>query len=191
MTLHWLSPLAVKAYKASSLSLDDVWGLSCHEASEINFQRWGNCDTAEVCLRKVTWIAQKIIRRWNTVFPENYLRHKKQARKMFVQRWGYTIWGGNYEIPCWPHSLVVNANPTTCCAWKRCSNMHNTLRNMFNRTSEGPISNQSGLTQNSNMNKSFYLTSLTPYAKEKLYAVQISGCRGRYRTRQVMWGYLL
>lgn len=39
MTLHWLSPLAVKAYKTSSLSLDDVWGLSCHEASEINCQR--------------------------------------------------------------------------------------------------------------------------------------------------------
>ncbi|XP_024918854.1 multidrug resistance-associated protein 5 isoform X3 [Cynoglossus semilaevis] len=39
MTLHWLSPLARKAYKASSLSLDDVWGLSCHEASEINCQR--------------------------------------------------------------------------------------------------------------------------------------------------------
>uniref|UniRef100_A0A8C2XHS4 ATP-binding cassette sub-family C member 5 n=1 Tax=Cyclopterus lumpus TaxID=8103 RepID=A0A8C2XHS4_CYCLU len=31
MTLHWLSPLALKAYKASSLSIDDVWGLSCHE----------------------------------------------------------------------------------------------------------------------------------------------------------------
>lgn len=40
MTLHWLSPLALKAYKASSLSIDDVWGLSCHEASETNCQRW-------------------------------------------------------------------------------------------------------------------------------------------------------
>uniref|UniRef100_A0AAQ6AM37 ATP-binding cassette sub-family C member 5 n=1 Tax=Amphiprion ocellaris TaxID=80972 RepID=A0AAQ6AM37_AMPOC len=39
MTLHWLSPLALKAYKASSLSIDDVWGLSCHEASAINCQR--------------------------------------------------------------------------------------------------------------------------------------------------------
>uniref|UniRef100_A0A3B4Z514 Multidrug resistance-associated protein 5-like n=1 Tax=Stegastes partitus TaxID=144197 RepID=A0A3B4Z514_9TELE len=39
MTLHWLSPLALKAYKASSLSIDDVWGLSCHEASTINCQR--------------------------------------------------------------------------------------------------------------------------------------------------------
>lgn len=39
MTLHWLSPLALKAYRASSLSIDDVWGLSCHEASEINCQR--------------------------------------------------------------------------------------------------------------------------------------------------------
>uniref|UniRef100_A0AAX7V9M8 Uncharacterized protein n=1 Tax=Astatotilapia calliptera TaxID=8154 RepID=A0AAX7V9M8_ASTCA len=39
MTLHWLSPLAVKAYKASSLSIDDVWGLSCHEASAVNCQR--------------------------------------------------------------------------------------------------------------------------------------------------------
>lgn len=46
MTLHWLSPLARKAYKASSLSLDDVWGLSCHEASEINCQRWGHRCTA-------------------------------------------------------------------------------------------------------------------------------------------------
>ncbi|KAM4621218.1 ATP-binding cassette sub-family C member 5 [Polymixia lowei] len=39
MTLHWLTPLALKAYKASSLGIDDVWGLSCHEASEINCQR--------------------------------------------------------------------------------------------------------------------------------------------------------
>lgn len=39
MTLHWLSPLAVKAYKTSSLSIDDVWGLSCHEASAVNCQR--------------------------------------------------------------------------------------------------------------------------------------------------------
>lgn len=54
MTLHWLSPLAVKAYKASSLSIDDVWGLSCHEASAVNCQRWGNCAKAEVCLMKGT-----------------------------------------------------------------------------------------------------------------------------------------
>ncbi|KAL6117526.1 abcc5 [Pungitius sinensis] len=39
MTLHWLTPLALKAYRASSLAIDDVWGLSCHEASEINCQR--------------------------------------------------------------------------------------------------------------------------------------------------------
>ncbi|XP_061690972.1 ATP-binding cassette sub-family C member 5 isoform X1 [Syngnathoides biaculeatus] len=39
MTLHWLSPLALRAYKTSSLSIDDVWGLSCHEASEVNCQR--------------------------------------------------------------------------------------------------------------------------------------------------------
>ncbi|XP_077434312.1 ATP-binding cassette sub-family C member 5 [Vanacampus margaritifer] len=39
MTLHWLSPLAVRAYKTSSLSINDVWGLSCHEASEVNCQR--------------------------------------------------------------------------------------------------------------------------------------------------------
>ncbi|KAF7657887.1 hypothetical protein LDENG_00020780 [Lucifuga dentata] len=39
MTLQWLSPLAVKAYKSSSLSIGDVWGLSCHEASEVNCQR--------------------------------------------------------------------------------------------------------------------------------------------------------
>lgn len=39
MTLHWLSPLALKAYKVSSLTIDDVWGLSCHEASGVNCQR--------------------------------------------------------------------------------------------------------------------------------------------------------
>ncbi|XP_077465441.1 ATP-binding cassette sub-family C member 5 [Stigmatopora argus] len=39
MTLHWLSPLALRAYKTSNLSIDDVWGLSCHEASEVNCQR--------------------------------------------------------------------------------------------------------------------------------------------------------
>ncbi|XP_075867976.1 ATP-binding cassette sub-family C member 5 [Nelusetta ayraudi] len=39
MTLHWLSPLALKAYRTSSLSIDDVWGLSCHEASEVNCHR--------------------------------------------------------------------------------------------------------------------------------------------------------
>ncbi|KAM6953651.1 ATP-binding cassette sub-family C member 5 [Aplochiton taeniatus] len=39
MTLHWLSPLALRAYKMSSLSIEDVWGLSCHEASETNSQR--------------------------------------------------------------------------------------------------------------------------------------------------------
>lgn len=39
MTLHWLSPLALRAYKASSLSIHDVWGLSCHEASEPNCER--------------------------------------------------------------------------------------------------------------------------------------------------------
>ncbi|KAI2656710.1 Multidrug resistance-associated protein 5 [Labeo rohita] len=39
MTLQWLSPLAWKAHKASSLKMEDVWGLSCHEASETNCQR--------------------------------------------------------------------------------------------------------------------------------------------------------
>ncbi|XP_053092755.1 ATP-binding cassette sub-family C member 5 [Pangasianodon hypophthalmus] len=39
MTLHWLSPLAWKAHKASSLMIEDVWGLSCHEASETNYHR--------------------------------------------------------------------------------------------------------------------------------------------------------
>lgn len=39
MTLHWLSPLALKAYRTSSLSIDDMWGLSCHEASEVNCHR--------------------------------------------------------------------------------------------------------------------------------------------------------
>uniref|UniRef100_A0A8C6TDA5 Si:ch211-221f10.2 n=1 Tax=Neogobius melanostomus TaxID=47308 RepID=A0A8C6TDA5_9GOBI len=32
MTLQWLSPLAMKAYRNASLSVDDVWGLSCHES---------------------------------------------------------------------------------------------------------------------------------------------------------------
>ncbi|XP_052005239.1 ATP-binding cassette sub-family C member 5-like [Xyrauchen texanus] len=39
MTLQWLSPLAWRAYKASCLRMEDVWGLSCHEASENNCQR--------------------------------------------------------------------------------------------------------------------------------------------------------
>ncbi|XP_067314085.1 ATP-binding cassette sub-family C member 5 [Pseudorasbora parva] len=39
MTLHWLSPLAWRVYKASCLKIEDVWGLSCHEASETNCQR--------------------------------------------------------------------------------------------------------------------------------------------------------
>ncbi|XP_053497408.1 ATP-binding cassette sub-family C member 5 [Ictalurus furcatus] len=39
MTLHWLSPLAWKAHKASSLLIEDMWGLSCHEASETNCHR--------------------------------------------------------------------------------------------------------------------------------------------------------
>ncbi|XP_041697456.2 multidrug resistance-associated protein 5 isoform X1 [Coregonus clupeaformis] len=39
MTLHWLTPLALRAHKTSSLSIDDVWGLSCHEASEFNCHR--------------------------------------------------------------------------------------------------------------------------------------------------------
>ncbi|XP_041705829.1 multidrug resistance-associated protein 5 isoform X1 [Coregonus clupeaformis] len=42
MTLHWLTPLAQRAHKTSSLSIDDVWGLSCHEASEFNCQRLEN-----------------------------------------------------------------------------------------------------------------------------------------------------
>ncbi|XP_053336078.1 ATP-binding cassette sub-family C member 5 isoform X1 [Clarias gariepinus] len=39
MTVHWLSPLAWKAYKASSLTIEDIWGVSYHEASEKNFHR--------------------------------------------------------------------------------------------------------------------------------------------------------
>ncbi|XP_035267041.1 multidrug resistance-associated protein 5 [Anguilla anguilla] len=39
MTLHWLSPLALRAHRASNLSMEDVWGLSCHEASDTNCQR--------------------------------------------------------------------------------------------------------------------------------------------------------
>ncbi|KAM9375837.1 ATP-binding cassette sub-family C member 5 [Pholidichthys leucotaenia] len=63
MTLHWLSPLALKAYKASSLSIDDVWGLSCHEASAVNCQRletlWHqelkNCGREGASLTRVFW----------------------------------------------------------------------------------------------------------------------------------------
>ncbi|XP_051715807.1 ATP-binding cassette sub-family C member 5 isoform X1 [Ctenopharyngodon idella] len=39
MTLQWLSPLAWRAHKASCLKMEDVWGLSCNEASETNCQR--------------------------------------------------------------------------------------------------------------------------------------------------------
>ncbi|XP_052429631.1 ATP-binding cassette sub-family C member 5-like [Carassius gibelio] len=39
MTLQWLSPLAWRAHRASCLKMEDVWGLSCHEASETNCQR--------------------------------------------------------------------------------------------------------------------------------------------------------
>ncbi|MGH0115193.1 UNVERIFIED_CONTAM: hypothetical protein FKN15_070713, partial [Acipenser sinensis] len=39
MTLNWLSPLGWKAYKKSSLEMSDIWGLSCHEASETNCRR--------------------------------------------------------------------------------------------------------------------------------------------------------
>ncbi|TRY81292.1 hypothetical protein DNTS_012126 [Danionella cerebrum] len=39
MTLQWLSPLARRAHKEACLRIEDVWGLSCHEASETNCQR--------------------------------------------------------------------------------------------------------------------------------------------------------
>ncbi|KAG7279334.1 hypothetical protein CRUP_019030 [Coryphaenoides rupestris] len=39
MTLHWLTPLALKSYRASSLDVGDMWGVSCHESSQTNFQR--------------------------------------------------------------------------------------------------------------------------------------------------------
>uniref|UniRef100_A0AAY4DK72 ATP-binding cassette sub-family C member 5 n=1 Tax=Denticeps clupeoides TaxID=299321 RepID=A0AAY4DK72_9TELE len=39
MTLQWLSPLAWTAHRASGLRMGDVWGLSCHEASDVNSQR--------------------------------------------------------------------------------------------------------------------------------------------------------
>ncbi|XP_041846205.1 multidrug resistance-associated protein 5 isoform X2 [Melanotaenia boesemani] len=63
MTLHWLSPLALKAYKTSSLSIDDVWGLSCHEASTVNCQRleflWHDelkrCGREGASLTRVFW----------------------------------------------------------------------------------------------------------------------------------------
>uniref|UniRef100_A0A6Q2ZB73 ATP-binding cassette sub-family C member 5 n=1 Tax=Esox lucius TaxID=8010 RepID=A0A6Q2ZB73_ESOLU len=43
MTLQWLTPLALRAHKTSSLSIDDVWGLSCHEASEFNMVQYIYC----------------------------------------------------------------------------------------------------------------------------------------------------
>uniref|UniRef100_A0A3P9PC47 ATP-binding cassette sub-family C member 5 n=1 Tax=Poecilia reticulata TaxID=8081 RepID=A0A3P9PC47_POERE len=51
MTLQWLSPLALKAYKQSSLSLADVWGLSCHEESGVNTQRLGLLWHSELKMR--------------------------------------------------------------------------------------------------------------------------------------------
>uniref|UniRef100_A0A8C9UYT8 ATP-binding cassette sub-family C member 5 n=1 Tax=Scleropages formosus TaxID=113540 RepID=A0A8C9UYT8_SCLFO len=39
MTLSWMSPLARKAYKKSTLGLDDVWALSSWEACDTNCQR--------------------------------------------------------------------------------------------------------------------------------------------------------
>uniref|UniRef100_A0A8C7MTF7 ATP binding cassette subfamily C member 5 n=1 Tax=Oncorhynchus kisutch TaxID=8019 RepID=A0A8C7MTF7_ONCKI len=39
MILHWLTPLALRAHKTSSLSIDNVWGLSCHKSSEYNCHR--------------------------------------------------------------------------------------------------------------------------------------------------------
>uniref|UniRef100_M3ZDH2 ATP-binding cassette sub-family C member 5 n=1 Tax=Xiphophorus maculatus TaxID=8083 RepID=M3ZDH2_XIPMA len=63
MTLQWLSPLALRAYKQSSLSLDDVWGLSCHEESGVNTQRleflWHSelkmCGREGASLKRVFW----------------------------------------------------------------------------------------------------------------------------------------
>lgn len=71
MTLHWLSPLARKAYKASSLSLDDVWGLSCHEASEINCQRWGHRCTASrfIPVKKKKIFVLNLSRYAKLIFP--------------------------------------------------------------------------------------------------------------------------
>uniref|UniRef100_W5NE66 ATP-binding cassette sub-family C member 5 n=3 Tax=Lepisosteus oculatus TaxID=7918 RepID=W5NE66_LEPOC len=39
MTLQWLSPLAWRAHRMSSLEMGNIWGLSCHEASDTNCQR--------------------------------------------------------------------------------------------------------------------------------------------------------
>ncbi|CAL1613879.1 unnamed protein product [Knipowitschia caucasica] len=39
MTLSWLDPLILKANRQSNLSIDDVWGVSCHDAAEVNCQR--------------------------------------------------------------------------------------------------------------------------------------------------------
>lgn len=55
LTFHWISPLALKAYRASSLSLDDVWGLSYHETSDINCQRWSERVTSELHPASTKW----------------------------------------------------------------------------------------------------------------------------------------
>ncbi|MBN3313048.1 MRP5 protein, partial [Atractosteus spatula] len=39
MTLQWLSPLAWRAHRMSHLEMGNIWGLSCHEASDTNCQR--------------------------------------------------------------------------------------------------------------------------------------------------------
>ncbi|MEE6470444.1 hypothetical protein FKM82_008972 [Ascaphus truei] len=40
MTLNWITPLARKAYRLSELQMNDLWGLPCHESSDVNCQRF-------------------------------------------------------------------------------------------------------------------------------------------------------
>ncbi|XP_039621912.1 multidrug resistance-associated protein 5-like isoform X1 [Polypterus senegalus] len=40
MTFNWMSSMAWKAYRKGSLEMCDIWGLSCHDATKINCQRF-------------------------------------------------------------------------------------------------------------------------------------------------------
>ncbi|XP_043917910.1 multidrug resistance-associated protein 5 [Protopterus annectens] len=48
-TLSWLTPLAWKAFKYSSLEMEDLWNISPHEASDVNSQRLWKLWQEELC----------------------------------------------------------------------------------------------------------------------------------------------
>lgn len=77
MTLQWLSPLAWRAHKASSLRMEDVWGLSCHEASEMNYQRWALL----ICFFFIG--TAKLIYSW--VLFVKYVRAKSKSGFLFAE----------------------------------------------------------------------------------------------------------